>query len=184
VFPAQPTTFLSDGGETVRQAQGEFRRFREPILDWFHVAMRRTQLSQAIKGLPADPSDEDDQACTRESPDPASGNNRCYRAGRFMFSGRYSYKAKQQEEMQAVADALSLLANLVMAWNTIKMQSVLDRWNARRFTLCRRGGSGASPDAHGGHQLAGSVQLPHRALRGRAITVTSGSKITRLSAAK
>jgi hypothetical protein len=27
VFPAQPTTFLSDGGETVRQAQGEFREF-------------------------------------------------------------------------------------------------------------------------------------------------------------
>jgi TnpA family transposase len=29
--------------------------------------------------------------------------------------------------MQAVADALSLLANLVMAWNTMKMQSLLDR---------------------------------------------------------
>jgi hypothetical protein len=62
VFPAQPTTFLSDGGEAVRQAQGEFRRFGEPILDWFHVAMRMTQLSQAIKGLPADPSDERDPA--------------------------------------------------------------------------------------------------------------------------
>jgi len=45
-----------------------------------------------------------------------------------------SYQAKQHEEMQAVADALSLLANLVMAWNTMKMQSVLDRWNARRST--------------------------------------------------
>jgi len=42
VFPAQPTTFLSDGGETVRQAQGEFRQFGEPILDWFHVAMGTT----------------------------------------------------------------------------------------------------------------------------------------------
>jgi hypothetical protein len=38
VFPAQPTTFLSDGGDTVRQAQSEFREFGEPILDWFHVA--------------------------------------------------------------------------------------------------------------------------------------------------
>ncbi|MGO8855192.1 MAG: ISKra4 family transposase [Steroidobacteraceae bacterium] len=54
VFPAQPTTFLSDGGETVRQAQGEFRDFGEPILDWFHVAMRTTQLTQSIKGLAAD----------------------------------------------------------------------------------------------------------------------------------
>ncbi len=33
-----------------------------------------------------------------------------------------------------MADALSLLANLVMAWNTMKMQSVLDRWNTRRST--------------------------------------------------
>jgi hypothetical protein len=36
--------------------------------------------------------------------------------------------------MQAVADALSLLANLVMAWNTMKMESVLDRWNTPRST--------------------------------------------------
>jgi hypothetical protein len=62
VFPAQATTFLSDGGETVRQAQGEFREFGEPILDWFHVAMRATQLSQAIKGLAADTSSEEDSA--------------------------------------------------------------------------------------------------------------------------
>ena len=71
VFPAQPTTFLSDGGETVRRAQGEFREFGEPILDWFHVAMRTTQLSQAIKGLAADPPLEGDspnriEDCLRE----------------------------------------------------------------------------------------------------------------------
>jgi hypothetical protein len=44
------------------------------------------------------------------------------------------YQAKQQDEMQAVADALSLLANLVMAWNTMNMQRILDRWNTRRST--------------------------------------------------
>ena len=54
---------------------------------------------------------------------------------RSIYVGRISsYQAKQHEEMQAVADALSLLANLVMAWNTMKMQSVLDHWNARRST--------------------------------------------------
>jgi TnpA family transposase len=54
---------------------------------------------------------------------------------RAIYVGRIaSYQAKQHEEMQAVADALSLLANLVMAWNTMKMQSVLDRWNTRRST--------------------------------------------------
>ena len=34
--------------------------------------------------------------------------------------------------MQAVADALSLLANVVTAWNTAQMQAVLDRWANRR----------------------------------------------------
>jgi hypothetical protein len=34
--------------------------------------------------------------------------------------------------MQAVADALSLLANVVMAWNTAKMQAIFDRWAQRR----------------------------------------------------
>jgi hypothetical protein len=54
---------------------------------------------------------------------------------RAIYVGRVaSYQAKQHEEMQAVADALSLLANLVMAGNTTKMQPVLDRWNARRST--------------------------------------------------
>jgi hypothetical protein len=54
---------------------------------------------------------------------------------RSIYVGRVAgYQAKQQKEMQAVADALSLLANLVMAWNTMNMQVVLDRWNTRRST--------------------------------------------------
>jgi TnpA family transposase len=54
---------------------------------------------------------------------------------RSIYVGRVAgYQAKQHDEMQAVADALSLLANLVMAWNTMKMQLVLDRWNTRRST--------------------------------------------------
>jgi hypothetical protein len=39
------------------------------------------------------------------------------------------------DEMQAVADALSLLANIVMAWNTSQMQEVLDRWSNRRQVI-------------------------------------------------
>ncbi len=34
--------------------------------------------------------------------------------------------------MQAVADALSLLANILMAWNTAQMQQVLDHRARRR----------------------------------------------------
>ena len=45
-----------------------------------------------------------------------------------------SYPAMQHEEMQAVADALSLLADLVMACNTMKRQGGVHRWNMRRST--------------------------------------------------
>lgn len=41
---------------------------------------------------------------------------------RSIHAGRVAvYQAKQQDEMQAVADALSLLVNLILAWNTRKM---------------------------------------------------------------
>jgi Tn3 transposase DDE domain/Peptidase family M13 len=49
------------------------------------------------------------------------------------YTGRVaSYQAKSEDEMQAVADALSLLANIVMAWNTEKIQAIFDRWAKRR----------------------------------------------------
>jgi TnpA family transposase len=52
---------------------------------------------------------------------------------RLIYTGRVSnYQAKREDEMQAVADALSLLANTVMAWNTAKMQIIFDRWAQRR----------------------------------------------------
>jgi hypothetical protein len=46
-----------------------------------------------------------------------------------IYTGRVSgHQAKSPDELQAVADALSLLANIVMAWNTATMQAVFDRW--------------------------------------------------------
>ena len=52
---------------------------------------------------------------------------------RAIYTGRVaSTQARRADEMQAVADALSLLANVVMAWNTAEMQAVLDRWANRR----------------------------------------------------
>jgi hypothetical protein len=41
VDPTQPTTVLSDGEETVRIAQGNFRYFGEAILDRFRVTNGR-----------------------------------------------------------------------------------------------------------------------------------------------
>jgi TnpA family transposase len=52
---------------------------------------------------------------------------------RAIYTGRVGvHQARRDDEMQAVADALSLLANIVMAWNTAQMQAVIDRWNNRR----------------------------------------------------
>jgi len=55
---------------------------------------------------------------------------------RAIYTGRISpAQAKRVDEMQAVADALSLMANIVMAWNTLQMQIVLDRWSNRRQVI-------------------------------------------------
>jgi hypothetical protein len=52
---------------------------------------------------------------------------------RLIYSGRVAnYQAKSDDEMQAAADALSLLANIATEWNTAKMQAILDRWAQRR----------------------------------------------------
>ena len=49
---------------------------------------------------------------------------------RAIYIGRVAaHQAKREEEMQAVADALSLLANIVMAWNTVQMQRILGSEN-------------------------------------------------------
>ena len=55
---------------------------------------------------------------------------------RAIYTGRISpAQAKRVDEMQAVADALSRMANIVMAWNTSQMQAVLDRWSNRRQVI-------------------------------------------------
>ncbi|MDQ2944586.1 MAG: hypothetical protein M3Y27_01345 [Acidobacteriota bacterium] len=61
VDPTQPTPFLSDVGETVRIAQGNFRAFGEPILDWFHITMQMTVLTQTLKGVEFDESEVPDR---------------------------------------------------------------------------------------------------------------------------
>ena len=52
---------------------------------------------------------------------------------RAIYSGRVApMQARRNDEMQAVADALSLLANIIMAWNTSQMQPALDHWPRRQ----------------------------------------------------
>lgn len=50
----QAITFLSDGGDTVRDLQFYLSPQAEHVLDWFHVTMRITNMKQVAKGLPLD----------------------------------------------------------------------------------------------------------------------------------
>jgi hypothetical protein len=55
----QQITFLSDGGDTVRELQLYLNPHAEHLLDWFHVTMRLTVLQQTAKGLPDQTRDEE-----------------------------------------------------------------------------------------------------------------------------
>lgn len=51
----QDITFLSDGGDTVRDLQFYISPFSEHVLDWFHITMRLTVMMNTAKGLPKKP---------------------------------------------------------------------------------------------------------------------------------
>ena len=54
---------------------------------------------------------------------------------RAIYTGRVaSFQAKRHDQLAAVGDALGLLANVIMAWNTAQMQVAFDRLNARKST--------------------------------------------------
>ena len=50
----QAITFLTDGGDTVRDLTADHSPLAAHILDWFHIAMRLTVLSQMAKGIPVE----------------------------------------------------------------------------------------------------------------------------------
>ena len=47
----QDITFLTDGGDTVRNLAADMSPCAEHVLDWFHTTMRLTVLGQYAKGL-------------------------------------------------------------------------------------------------------------------------------------
>ena len=80
---------------------------------------------------------------------------------RAIYTGRVSpAQAKRTEEMQAVADALSLLANIIMAWNTTQMQSLLDRWANRRQVIPAELTGKIAPTRLQGINLRGVFRFP------------------------
>jgi hypothetical protein len=54
----QQIEFLSDGGDTVRDIQRYLSPEAEHLLDWLHIAMRLTTMTQSAKGLPETLGDE------------------------------------------------------------------------------------------------------------------------------
>jgi len=51
ILPRQQITFLSDGGDTVRELPAFLHPRSEHILDWFHIGMRIEQLMHTARGL-------------------------------------------------------------------------------------------------------------------------------------
>jgi len=49
--PNQQVTFLTDGGDDVRELPLYLNPLAEHLLDWFHITMRLTVMSQMAKGL-------------------------------------------------------------------------------------------------------------------------------------
>ena len=62
----QQLTFLSDGGDTVRDLQLYLSPEAEHLLDWFHVAMRLTVMQQTAKGLPDKIRDDEEDYPLRD----------------------------------------------------------------------------------------------------------------------
>ena len=62
----QQITFLSDGGDTVRDLQLYLNPHAEHLLDWFHLSMRLTVLQQTAKGLPDKTRDEEEEYPLRD----------------------------------------------------------------------------------------------------------------------
>jgi hypothetical protein len=63
----QQVTFLSDGGDTVRDLQLYLNPQAEHLLDWFHLAMRLTVMQQSAKSLPLTIQDEEETYVLREA---------------------------------------------------------------------------------------------------------------------
>jgi hypothetical protein len=61
--PQQQVIFMSDGADTLRGLQQNIAPEAEHLLDWFHVTMRLTVLSQMIRGAWADAATVEAKGC-------------------------------------------------------------------------------------------------------------------------
>jgi hypothetical protein len=80
--------------------------------------------------------------------------------------------------MQAVADALSLLANIVMAWNTAQRQTVLDRWKNRRLAIPPELIGRIAPTRIEGINLRGVFRFPIERFAGQILPSVTAAQTT------
>lgn len=96
---------------------------------------------------------------------------------RAIYTGRVApTQARRADEMQAVADALSLLANVVMAWNTAQMQAVLDRWANRRQIVPPELFGRIAPTRLEGINLRGVFRFPVERYAGQLMPSQTAAK--------
>ena len=96
---------------------------------------------------------------------------------RAIYIGRVApTQARRAAEMQAVADALSLLANVVMAWNTMQMHAVLDRWSNRRQVVPPELLGRIAPTRLEGINLRGVFRFPLERYAGQLMPSQAAAK--------
>ncbi|MGF6971010.1 TnpA family transposase [Paraburkholderia sp. WC7.3g] len=96
---------------------------------------------------------------------------------RAIYTGRVGpAQARRVDEMQAVADALSLLTNIVMAWNTAQMQTVLDRSANRRQVIPAELIGRIAPTRLEGINLRGIFRFPVERYAGQILPTQRSAK--------
>jgi hypothetical protein len=93
----QQVTFLSDGGEDVRDLQSYLHPEAEYILDWFHVTMRLTVMGQYAKGLPEKAGEEDEEYELR-----AEAATLLERIKHFLWHGNLLRALEEVEDLEAL----------------------------------------------------------------------------------
>jgi hypothetical protein len=140
------------------------------------VNSKRSRINDLRRDTRAVAGDPNRHFLHRNQTDPNRGEavNALKRA---IYTGRVGpAQARRADEMQAVADALSLLANIVMAWNTAQMQAVLDRWANRRQIVPPELTGRIAPTRLEGINLRGVFRFPLERYAGQILPSQTAAK--------
>ena len=124
----QQVTFLSDGGEDIRDLQLYLNPEAEHILDWFHITMRLTVMGQHAKGLPGKVDDGDGECEFRSEAEKLLG-----RIKHLIWHGNVFRVVEELEELELMLYREDLgepgqkLAKALSEFHTY--MGVGDQWN-------------------------------------------------------